>query len=105
MINRRYQLLVIIMVLAFSLFGQSNFENNLILEINVNGNINIDEELIYSVLSFEVGDILEKDDVSQSIKNLCSGIFFNVYFYIYFIINFYQFVIIVEVDVSFLMVH
>jgi len=79
MINRRYQLLVIIMVLAFSLFGQSNFENNLILEINVNGNINIDEELIYSVLSFEVGDILEKDDVSQSIKNLYQlGVFEDI---------------------------
>ncbi len=79
MLNRRIQILAFIVVLVFSLYGQSNFENNLILEINVTGNINIDEELIYSVLSFEVGDLLQQEAVSNSIKNLYKlGVFEDI---------------------------
>jgi outer membrane protein insertion porin family len=79
MFNKRIQLSLIIILIAFSLFGQSNFENNLILEINVSGNINIDEQLIYSVMAFEVGDLLQEEEVSASIKNLYKlGVFEDI---------------------------
>ncbi|MFC1887520.1 outer membrane protein assembly factor BamA [Candidatus Cloacimonadota bacterium] len=79
MFNRKVLLTLITIIFAFSLFGQSDFENNLILEINVSGNINIDEELIFSVLAFEVGDLLQQEDVSTSIKNLYKlGVFDDI---------------------------
>ena len=60
MFYKRFQILLFILILSFSLYGQSNFENNLILEINVTGNINIDEddfEVDYSgVEPFETGE-------------------------------------------------
>lgn len=79
MLIRRSLLIAIILTVVFCLYAQNDFENNLILEINVSGNINIDEQLIYSVLAFEVGDILQEEDVSTSIKNLYKlGVFDDI---------------------------
>jgi outer membrane protein insertion porin family len=44
--------------------------NNIILKINVKGNKNIETSLITSVLTFGVGDELDQDKISKSIKNL-----------------------------------
>ncbi|MBC8384424.1 MAG: outer membrane protein assembly factor BamA [Candidatus Cloacimonetes bacterium] len=54
-------------------------ENEMILEIDVSGNYNIDEELIRSLISLEVGEILNLKDVSKSIKNLYQlGVFEDI---------------------------
>ncbi|RLC52555.1 MAG: outer membrane protein assembly factor BamA [Candidatus Cloacimonadota bacterium] len=54
-------------------------ENNLILEINIEGNINIEKELIQSLLDFEVGEELTLEKSSKSIKNLYQlGVFEDV---------------------------
>jgi len=73
-------LVTILAALIFcTLFSESNFENNLILEINVEGNINIEEELIYSVISFSVGDLLETEDITKTIKTLYQlGVFDDI---------------------------
>ncbi|KQC06570.1 MAG: hypothetical protein APR54_07000 [Candidatus Cloacimonas sp. SDB] len=79
MSNLKILLSFLILILALSLFGQSNFENNLILEITVNGNINIAKELVYSVITFEVGDLLKTEEISNSIKNLYKlGVFEDI---------------------------
>ncbi len=71
----------VILLLFISLFSISLFSNDdLIIEINIRGNKNIDAELIKSALSFEIGDIMNADDVSNSIKTLYNlNIFKDIY--------------------------
>ncbi len=54
-------------------------ENSLILEIKITGNENIEKELIQSIISFEIGDIITDKNISKSIKNLYQlGVFENI---------------------------
>jgi len=65
--NRFFKLaLLLIALLSTVLFA----ENNLILEIDIEGNQNIEKELIQSLLDFEVGEELTTDKAAKSIKNL-----------------------------------
>ncbi|MCD4796755.1 MAG: outer membrane protein assembly factor BamA [Candidatus Cloacimonetes bacterium] len=54
-------------------------ENSLILDIKITGNENIEKELVQSIISFEVGDIVTDENISKSIKNLYQlGVFENI---------------------------
>ncbi len=67
-----------LIMLAVMLFSQEE----LILEINISGNQNIDKELILSLLPFEVGDELNYEYISKTIKNLYQlGVFDDVKFF------------------------
>ena len=59
-------LISIVLFLSLNLFA----EKNLILEINVQGNHNIDEELIKSLITFEVGEGLTQDNITKTYNNL-----------------------------------
>ncbi len=70
----KYALMAFLVVFACLLFGA-----NTVLEINVEGNNNIESNLIKSALAFEVGDELNMDHVSKSIKSLYRlGVFDNI---------------------------
>jgi outer membrane protein insertion porin family len=65
-----------LIMLAFSLWAA---ENNLILEIEILGNQNIEKELIRSLITFEVGENLDPEDVAKSINNLYKlGVFEDI---------------------------
>ncbi len=68
----KFSALLILLSLIFvnCLFATDEIENNLILEIDIIGNINIDDALVRSLISFAVGDFLDKEDVSKTITNL-----------------------------------
>ncbi|HHE37471.1 MAG TPA: outer membrane protein assembly factor BamA [Candidatus Cloacimonetes bacterium] len=54
-------------------------EGNLILEIEIQGNLNIEEELILTLLTFEVGEDLTSEAVAKSIKSLYQlGVFEDI---------------------------
>ena len=56
-------------------------QNNLILEVEIIGNQNIETDLINSMITLEVGDGLNPDDISKSITNLYQlGVFEDVRF-------------------------
>ena len=68
----KFLALLILLSLIFvnCLFATDEIENKLILEIDISGNINIDDALVRSLISFAVGDFLDKEDVSKTITNL-----------------------------------
>ncbi len=73
----KYKLLLVmtIILLITGLFA----ENRLILNVKIKNNQNIDKELIKSLLAFGEGDILTKQLVSKSIKNLYQlGVFDDI---------------------------
>ncbi len=69
-------------LLAFLLILTISFafaQNNLILEVNIEGNRNIDTELIKSLNILEIGSNLSTDKVSKTIKNLYQlGVFKDI---------------------------
>ncbi len=53
---------------------------DLVLEIRISGNINIEKSLIESLIAFEVGDLLQDDKVSKTIKDLYQlGVFKDIF--------------------------
>ncbi len=63
--------ILLILIVSLSLIsGVLIAENDLILEIEIEGNLNIEDELIRTLLTFEVGEDLTMDAVSKSIKSL-----------------------------------
>lgn len=71
--------LLLVIIASQALSGQTSTNSNLILEINVQGNINVDQELIRSIINFGVGDYLQTEAVSKSIKDLYQlGVFDNI---------------------------
>ncbi|MCD4817968.1 MAG: outer membrane protein assembly factor BamA [Candidatus Cloacimonetes bacterium] len=75
MIRKSLIILISIILLSSILFA----EENLILDINIEGNRYIETELIQSLLPFEVGDFLTLDKTSKAIKNLYQiGVFNNI---------------------------
>ncbi len=72
------KILIIITLLSIITFVFA--QNEPILEINTKGNYNIEKELIQSLITFEVGDYLDEEQVSKSIKNLYQlGVFKDVF--------------------------
>ena len=54
-------------------------DSNVILEIDIKGTQNIDENLIKSVIAFEIGDALSRERISQTIKDLYQlGVFNDI---------------------------
>lgn len=67
--------LLLVLLLAWGYI----YANDLILEIKITGNENIEEELIKSLLNFEVGDNLAADKISETYKSLYQlGVFKNI---------------------------
>lgn len=56
----------LMVIFTFGLFAQ----NNLIIDIKVNGNKNISNELILSSVNLRIGDYYEQSKISESIKSL-----------------------------------
>jgi outer membrane protein insertion porin family len=53
--------------------------SNLVMEIDIQGNKNIETPLIQSLLTFEVGSVIQPNDISKSMKNLYQlGVFDDV---------------------------
>ena len=79
---RRLFITALLTTLLFSslLFGQNQESlGKLILDIQITGNVNIETELIQSLTSFQVGDLLQNDKVSKSLKDLYQlGVFDNI---------------------------
>lgn len=75
-------LAALITTLLFSslLYGQNQESlGKLILDIQISGNINIEKELIQSLTAFQVGDLLQKDNVSKTFKDLYQlGVFDDI---------------------------
>ncbi|MDO9577718.1 MAG: outer membrane protein assembly factor BamA [Candidatus Cloacimonadales bacterium] len=73
--NKKLVLLLgLLMIFCFS-FAQ----NSLILDIEITGNQNIDTELIRSMLTLEIGDMLDPEKAAKSINNLYQlGVFEDV---------------------------
>ncbi|MEA1972613.1 MAG: outer membrane protein assembly factor BamA [Candidatus Cloacimonadota bacterium] len=67
MVKSRNLILLLILSLNFTILVGVN---NLIVEVDIIGNINVQDEFVISALSFEVGDIFNETDVSNSIKTL-----------------------------------
>ncbi|MBN2460795.1 MAG: outer membrane protein assembly factor BamA [Candidatus Cloacimonetes bacterium] len=63
-------LLLLLIIIPVVLGAEDEFSSNLILDIKVNGNVNIDTELIRSFIVFQIGDILDDADVAKTIKDL-----------------------------------
>lgn len=67
--------LLLVLLLAWGYI----YANDLILEIKITGNENIEQELIKSLLNFEVGDNLSADNISETYKSLYQlGVFKNI---------------------------
>ncbi|MDY6915228.1 MAG: hypothetical protein SVM86_02790, partial [Candidatus Cloacimonadota bacterium] len=62
---KKLLLLVLLFIAGVVLLANSD----LVMEINIEGNDNIETQLIRSLLTFEVGSSLRADDISSSIKN------------------------------------
>ncbi len=65
-IRKSLWLLILAIVFSFSMHA----ENNLIQNIKIEGNQNVDNNLILSSLVFQVGDFYSEDKASTTIKNL-----------------------------------
>ena len=73
------QKIALLFILLMVLFTNLPAEDDLILSIDITGNTNIDENLILSLLPFEVGDFLSLDKSSKAIKNLYQlGVFESI---------------------------
>jgi outer membrane protein insertion porin family len=70
------------LVILFGLLLTCSFifaQNDLILDLEITGNQNIDTELIRSMLTLEIGDILDPEKAAKSMNNLYQlGVFENV---------------------------
>lgn len=69
------------LLIIFSLFlvNLAFAENSLILQVNIEGNSNIEAELIKSLNVLEVGNNISKENVSKTIKNLYQlGVFEDI---------------------------
>ncbi len=76
--NFRRYLLVTVLLLVFAA-GLSGVGENVVTDIRIEGNQNIDPELIFSVVTLKYGDFLTADEVANSIKNLYQlGVFNNI---------------------------
>ncbi|MDY0151330.1 MAG: outer membrane protein assembly factor BamA [Candidatus Cloacimonas sp.] len=76
---RRFLLCSMLVMLFASLVGALFAVGETIYEIRVQGATNIDAELVTSALSVRVGDTLDPENVSKSIKNLYKmGIFSDI---------------------------
>ena len=69
-------IITLLLILTFALiYGQ----DSIILDIQISGNSNIETELIQSLLTFEIGDNLNPEMISKSIKNLYQlGVFEDI---------------------------
>jgi len=74
---RRILLAITFFIVLIS--GTLDAEDNLILEIEIQGNVNIEDELILTLLTFEVGEDLTSKAVAKSIKSLYQlGVFEDI---------------------------
>ncbi|HPR18291.1 MAG TPA: POTRA domain-containing protein, partial [Candidatus Cloacimonadota bacterium] len=72
---KRQALIVLFMLVLGFLYAQ----NQLILDIEIMGNQNIETDLISSIITLEIGDMLDMDKVSKSINSLYQlGVFEDV---------------------------
>ncbi len=77
--NRFKKIFLLLLILNLAFWSLIKAENSLILEIELIGNYNIDEQLIKSLFIFEVGQNLKVEDVSKTINNLYQlGVFEDV---------------------------
>ena len=77
--NRYKKIFILLLLLNLVFWSLIKAENTLILEIELIGNYNIDEQLIKSLFTFEVGQNLKVEDVSKTINNLYQlGVFEDV---------------------------
>ncbi len=71
--------ILLAMLLLTVLTGLFGVGENVIMDIRLEGNQNIDSELIFSVVTLKLGDFLTADEVANSIKNLYQlGVFNNI---------------------------
>ena len=77
--KRSVIIILLISSWVFLICEDENIQTNLILDIEINGNVNIDTELIRSLIVFDIGETLKPEDATKTIKDLYKlGVFKDI---------------------------